>query len=167
VSSFQKVGTFRIVVNPKRKNGNDKQGGNVASYFTTPDGRVLHLIAGPVTADTFLHEARWAVETCKLAQLEAGANLMRFQTFVRKAHVERLRQDHQIRPVDLPPPNFGVRTALPLPTLPLSAGGRVAMASPRRTVPLDAQGKVHLLLATYPMPRVEQIYTLVFQRILN
>ena len=36
VSSFQKVGTFRIV------NG-QKQGGNVASYFCAPDGRVLHV----------------------------------------------------------------------------------------------------------------------------
>ena len=36
VSSFQKVATFRIV-------GKAKQGGNVASYFCAPDGRVLHV----------------------------------------------------------------------------------------------------------------------------
>ena len=36
VSSFQKVATFRIV-------GKQKQGGNVASYFCAPDGRVLHV----------------------------------------------------------------------------------------------------------------------------
>jgi hypothetical protein len=48
------VGTFRIV------NG-QKQGGNVASYFCTPDGRVLHLIAGPVDGDTLIREARWVV----------------------------------------------------------------------------------------------------------
>jgi len=45
VSSFQKVATFKIV-------GGQKQGGNVASYFCAPDGRVLHAIAGPVDAAT-------------------------------------------------------------------------------------------------------------------
>ena len=40
-SSFQKVGTFRVIQNP---NGPpQKQGGNVASYFCAPDGRVLHV----------------------------------------------------------------------------------------------------------------------------
>ena len=50
VTSYQKVGTFKIV-------GNNKQGGNVASYFCAPDGRVLHCVAGPVDAATFLREA--------------------------------------------------------------------------------------------------------------
>ena len=40
-SSFQKVATFKIV-------GKAKQGGNVATYFCAPDGRVLHCVAGPV-----------------------------------------------------------------------------------------------------------------------
>ena len=52
VSSFQKVATFRII------NGVQKQGGNVASYFCAPDGRVLHVIAGPVDAGTMLREAK-------------------------------------------------------------------------------------------------------------
>ena len=56
--SFQKVATFRIV-------GQQKQGGNVASYFCAPDGRVLHVVAGPVNADTLLREAKWVVETTK------------------------------------------------------------------------------------------------------
>ena len=63
VSSFQKVATFRIV-------GNQKQGGNVASYFCAPDGRVLHAIAGPVDAATMLREAKWVVETTKKAIAE-------------------------------------------------------------------------------------------------
>ena len=40
-----------------------KQGGNVASYFLTPDGRVLGAALGAVDAETFLEEARWALET--------------------------------------------------------------------------------------------------------
>ena len=50
VSSFQKVATFNIV-------GNQKQGGNVASVLLRPDGRVLHVVAGPVDAATMLREA--------------------------------------------------------------------------------------------------------------
>jgi len=63
VSAFQKVATFKI-------KGAQKQGGNVASYFCSAEGRVLHAIAGPVNAETFLREARWAHETFQLAQLE-------------------------------------------------------------------------------------------------
>ncbi len=50
VSSFQKVATFKIA-------GGQKQGGNVASYFCAPDGRVLHVVAGPVDAATMLRES--------------------------------------------------------------------------------------------------------------
>ena len=43
VTSFQRVGTFKIVQTP---NGpKQKQGGNVATYFCAPDGRVLHAVA--------------------------------------------------------------------------------------------------------------------------
>ena len=59
-SSYQKVATFKIV------NG-QKQGGNVATYFCAPDGRVLHCVAGPVDAATFLREAKWVVEQTKKA----------------------------------------------------------------------------------------------------
>ena len=64
VSAFQKVATFQI-------NGGQKQGGNVASYFCTPDGLVLHAVAGPVDAGTFLREAHWAQDTYEAALLEA------------------------------------------------------------------------------------------------
>ena len=39
-----------------------KRGGNVASYFLTPDGRVLGAALGAVDAETFMEEARWALE---------------------------------------------------------------------------------------------------------
>jgi hypothetical protein len=87
VSSFQKVATFKIVRGAK-------QGGNVASYFCTPAGEVVHAIAGPVDAATFLREARWAVETFKLAQLEASGSPARLRAFLHDAHAERLRREH-------------------------------------------------------------------------
>lgn len=70
VTAYQKVGTFQVV-----KNGNgglQKNGGNVASYFCRPDGRVIHAVAGPVDADRFLSEARFAVEIHKMALTAAA-----------------------------------------------------------------------------------------------
>jgi hypothetical protein len=87
VSSFQKVATFKIV-------GNQKQGGNVASYFCAPDGRVLHVVAGPVDAATMLKEAKWVVETTEKAMKEAKGDGAAFKAIFRKAHAERLRNEH-------------------------------------------------------------------------
>jgi hypothetical protein len=100
VSSFQKVATFRIV-------GNQKQGGNVASYFCAPDGRVLHAIAGPVNAPTLLREAKWVVETTKKAMADAKNDGGRFKAYFRKAHAERLRQEYGlvVEPVTFDPPD--------------------------------------------------------------
>jgi hypothetical protein len=88
VSSFQKVATFRIVA------GGQKQGGNVASYFCAPDGRVLHVVAGPVDAATLLREATWVVETTKQAMAESKGDGAAFKAYFRKAHAERLRREH-------------------------------------------------------------------------
>jgi len=87
VASFQKVGTFRIV------NG-QKQGGNVAVYFCTPGGRVLHAVAGPVPPATLLKEARWVISTWDLGLLESKGvgGRSRFTTFVAEAHSARMRQ---------------------------------------------------------------------------
>ena len=88
VSSFQKVATFRIV------NGVQKQGGNVASYFCAPDGRVLHVVAGPVDAATMLREAKWVVVTTKKAMEESKGDGATFKAYFRKVHAERLRREH-------------------------------------------------------------------------
>ena len=91
-SSFQKVATFKIVQTP---NGpKQKQGGNVASYFCAPDGRVLHVVAGPVNAATLLHEAKWVVETAKKAVDDAKGDGAAFKAILRKAHAEKLRTEH-------------------------------------------------------------------------
>jgi hypothetical protein len=99
VSAFQKVGTFRIV-------GNQKQGGNVASYFCAPDGRVLHVVAGPVDGATLRREAQWVVETTKKAMEASQGDGAKFKAFFRKAHADRLRQEHGliIEPVTFDPP---------------------------------------------------------------
>jgi hypothetical protein len=87
VSAFQKVGTFKVV-------GNQKQGGNVAAYFCAPDGRVLHVVAGPVDANTLLAEAKWTVETTEKAMKESKDDGGKFKAYFRKAHADRLRTEH-------------------------------------------------------------------------
>jgi hypothetical protein len=99
VSAFQKVATFKIV-------GKQKQGGNVAAYFFAPDGRVLHLVAGPVNADAMLKEAKWVVETAKSAMKEAKNDGGKFKAIFRKAHAQRLRAEYGlvVEPVTFDPP---------------------------------------------------------------
>jgi len=100
VSSYQKVATFQIV------NG-QKQGGNVASYFCAPDGRVLHVVAGPVDAATMLREAKWVVETTKRLMKESDNDGGKFKSLLRTAHASRLRQEHGlvVEPVTFDPPD--------------------------------------------------------------
>jgi hypothetical protein len=150
VASYQKVGTFQV-------QGQQKQGGNVASYFCTPGGRVLHVVAGPVNAATLLREARWVVETCKLARLEARDDAARFRAVLRQAHAARLRQEHGVN-VEASSLPARASAAAVMATLADRVAGRGALAK---------QARVHLLLAGCPLPRLDQVYRLVFEQILG
>jgi hypothetical protein len=86
VSAFQKVGTFRIV------NG-QKQGGNVAAYFCAPDGRVLHVVAGPVNAPTMLREAKWVVSSVEKALDDNKKTGKPFKSIMRELHAKKLRDE--------------------------------------------------------------------------
>jgi len=134
VASFQKVATFQIA-------GGQKQGGNVACYFCTPDNRVLHVVAGPVNAATMLREVRWVVAAHELALLDSGGDPARFNEILRRAHADRLHREH------------GLDVASP------------DIRSGRRA--LNNQGRVHLLLAAAPLVKVEQVYKLIFEKILG
>jgi len=59
VAAHQQVGDFEVTNVDGRL---DKNGGNVASYFCTPSGRVLHAVVGPVKADELLAEAQWVLD---------------------------------------------------------------------------------------------------------
>ncbi len=149
IAAFQKVATFEI-------NGGQKQGGNVASYFCTPDGQVLHAVAGPVDGGTFLREARWANETFQLAQMQRP-NLPQLQAFFRKAHVERLQREHRM----LLPENWMVQPEL--------VDARVLDQVLQQPLfqGLNNAGKVHVLMAAGAMPRLEHVYQVLFERVLN
>jgi len=168
VASFLKVGTFTIA------NG-AKQGGNVATYFCLPDGSVLHAIAGPVDAAQFIKEARWVVETRKLAIFEAQGQAGKYREFIRQAHGERLAKDHGVPGFGKNPralANLGRQLpngeVFPDPTDPMQmnrlqavlqqqGGGRVQ----------DNPAKMHQLFANYPLVKIEQVYRYVFERVLG
>ncbi len=99
--SYQKVATFKIV-------GRQKQGGNVATYFCAPDGRVLHCIAGPVNAGQFLQEAKWVVDTAKKAIAYASDDGARFKAYMRQAHAQKLKLESglAVEPITFDPPEL-------------------------------------------------------------
>lgn len=196
VSSFQRVGTFRIVQTP---NGpKQKQGGNVATYFCAPDGRVLHVIAGPVNAEQILREAQWVVETAKKGIEVAKGDGAEFKAFLRKAHADKLRNEHGlvVQPITYDPPapedadgaltyrdptGRALAPVLPPPPIDgpdvkirarveLAAGatpaGLVADRGGRRWA-LNNQGRVHVLLAAHSLGKIERLYGSIFEGILG
>jgi hypothetical protein len=146
VSTYLKIGTFRVA------NG-QKQGGNVASYFCTPGGKVLHAIAGPVDSQTFLREARWVMDSWKLALLDSGNNLARLPNYFKKFHYDRLQSDF----------GFDPRSA----RLPYQFQSMQQLAMYFNRTALNNQGRVHLLLTAYPLSELRSIYPIVFQNILG
>ncbi len=194
VSSFQKVGTFRIV-------GQQKQGGNVASYFCAPDGRVLHCIAGPVDSGTFLRESKWVVDTVQRIAKETKGDPAKFKAAFRKAHADKLRDETglTVDPITWDPPEQGEKDALtykdptgqPLaPKLPpppidgpdvrlsdaqfnarqeaakAAPGNRMMEARGRRVV-VNNQAIVDQLLAAHSLVKIEKVYGTVFENILG
>jgi hypothetical protein len=158
VASYQKVGTFRIV------NG-QKQGGNVASYFCTPSGQVLHVVTGPVKAEVLLREARWVVETWKLAELEKKTSVAGLKKVFGKAHTERLELEYGYRL----PPKTSAQQAQGFPQLMNMNMQQFQLANmTMRQLPVTSpQGRVHLLLAQTPLPPIDKIYRTVFENFLG
>jgi len=88
VAAHQQVGSFEVV---NRAGVLVKNGGNVASYFCTPDGRVIHAVTGPVPAEELLAAARWAVD------VSSGGRAVDDPERIGAAHREELQ--HSSRPV--------------------------------------------------------------------
>jgi len=141
ICTYLKVGAFQII------NG-QKVGGNVASYFCLGDASVVHAVAGQTNAATLIKEARWAMDIRKWAQ----TNSMRFESGktdpllyasqIRKAHVERYHEENRTHGADRKLPQMMPRQA-------------------------SLQTQTHWLLARQPMARLDTIYPIVWQQILN
>jgi len=145
VPAFQKVGTFRIV-------GKNKQGGNVASYFCAPDGRVLHVVTYDPPA----------------AQGDNDALTYRDPT------------GRPLAPVLPPPPIDGpdVKLRNQLEQAGKFAGGAGGLGMPAGGLALvkdrkgqgwalNNQGRAHQLLAAHAMVKIENVYASVFEGILG
>jgi hypothetical protein len=191
-SSYQKVGTFKVV-------GNQKQGGNVASYFCAPDGRVLHCVAGPVDAATFLREAKWVVDTTEKAIKESKGDGGKFKAIFRTAHAEKLRNEFGLiiepmtydpeaqggalsyndptgrplapilKPVPVEGPDVQIRAALESKAALPQAGGLNRQLVDRRGHGwvLTPTGQVHQLMAAHAMAKIETVYASIFEGILG
>ena len=66
-----------------------KNGGNVVSYFCTPEGQLLHAVGGPVSGEKLLAEARWARDLALDMQNKSRQSKAEF---VRKAHENASRR---------------------------------------------------------------------------
>jgi hypothetical protein len=121
VAAHQQVGSFEVV---NHAGVLAKNGGNVASYFCTPDGRVIHAVTGPVPAEELLAAARWAVD------ISSGGGAVDDPEKIGVAHREEL---HRLS---------------------------LAVASPARQ-------RVHRLLASEPLPPLNEVYRTVFEGILG
>lgn len=184
------MATFRIV-------DGQKQGGNVAAYFCAPDGRVVHVVAGPVDAATMLRESRWVVETTRRLMKESNGDGGQFKALLRTAHAGRLRREHGLvvepvtfdgatpseddalsyrdpsgRPLapKLPPPPIDGPDVTFQAAREASARGLGAMPAldkRGRRFALSNQGRVHQLLAGYGLTKIELVYGAVFEGILG
>jgi hypothetical protein len=84
------MGDFEVVnVNGRLQ----KNGGNVASYFCTPEGRVIHAVGRPVQPEKLLQEARWALDTYERA-LQVSSDPQERVRFVEASHLAALNSDH-------------------------------------------------------------------------
>jgi hypothetical protein len=77
------LGDFQVT----KVNGEvQKSGGNVVSYFLTPQGNVINAVVGPAQADKLLAEAKWAVDTWQQARERSKQNSFVQAGFVAQAH---------------------------------------------------------------------------------
>ncbi|MGI8978789.1 MAG: hypothetical protein ACR2FY_06155 [Pirellulaceae bacterium] len=148
MAAHQQVGDFTAT----NVNGTIvKQGGNVASYFCTPSGRVIHAVIGPVNADELLKEANWALsvwnQAAKLRTLELQ------QRHVSLAHQGETSDTFRSQQAQL------IARGMNLPSgIPWGGLSRLMGTQPQ---------KVHQLLAEKPLAPLENIYAYVFEKILG
>lgn len=147
VAAYKKVGTFR-------KDGDTKTGGNVATYFCLADETVVHVIPGPVDADTFLREARWAVDVAESAALEHPDDVDEQRAYLKLAHGLRYLTD---RTGVVPRSGKGA-------SLTSRVNALMPKKEPRGEALLE---QAHWLLWSNPLPRLSNVYQTVWTDILN
>jgi hypothetical protein len=167
VCSFQRVGSFRIIQG-------QKQGGNVATYFCAPDGRVLHAIAGPVDAKTLLEEVNWVIEKTKDGLTQSKGDATKFKGLMRRYHADRLAEKYGVRVTPLLTDQIlqdlatavAYRDAKGRPLAPVLPLPPIENQSGLNTQ-LSNSAKVHRLFAAHAIMKIEDLYGSIFQGILG
>lgn len=177
VSTWKKVGTFTILKHETKNEkttkdeGNDscdnlyfsdgttvtgnsvgvniKVGGNVATYFCTPEGLVIHAIAGVVSKETFLKEAKWAVRIHSEAKEQVEGNLDKMKEIIATKHKEKITPKQYKTKKSCSDSTEYIRAVVTL---------NVANSKIHR---------IHRLLADKPLPTLASIYKHVFEKILG
>ena len=143
VASHQQVGDFKAV---KVRGRVQKNGGNVAGYFCTPQGRVIHATAGPVSADALLDAAHFALDL--FDQLQEH-DLHTWDQIAARAHQQ------QASDMGVPVP----RQMHPAPHADWNAAWKNRA--------LSNEQRVHMLLAERPLAPLSNVYREVFKGILG
>src|SRR5205807_1066290 len=111
--------------------------------FCRRDGTVVHAVPGPVTAEVFLREARWAVDVHESAVLEHGDDADGQREYVKAAHAARYLAERRGREPVLRVIN-GAPAAARL-------NGLMPKVMPRGG---GTVGQAHWLLWSDPLPRL-------------
>ena len=138
IAAYQQVGDFEVT----NVNGQvQKNGGNVVSYFLTPEGLVIDAVVGPVTADRFLSEAQWSQQL-----------------------YEQLSQNEMARRQTSPGPTSQRRLSQGR----VSQGWTTSSVALVRQAHLaQANDRVHAYLAENPLAPLDGVYRHVFEKLAN
>ena len=144
----------------------------MASYFCTPDGRVIHVTAKPISADQLLREATWAVKTYSDALTTAPANLLAQRKLVEQAHLVTLHGEIS---------SFQSRVQAEMPKasqdyydkMYRDRAGRKRPPEPalvvarRRAAQQLGGDRAHQLMAAQPLAPFTEVYREVFEELTN
>ena len=145
-AAVQKVITVRSPAGPKLN-------GDVICYFCTPNGRVVHALPGPTTAEAFHREAEWAIQLCHASDAGGWGPESVMRQAIREAHFDRLKREHG-------------------PTLPITATPPIEPPHPPSgqllqhpaLAGVNDRGKAHALLAAYPLPTLAELFPVLWVR---
>jgi hypothetical protein len=156
-----------------------KNGGNVAGYFCTTKGRVVHAVVGPVSADELLEAANWAVDAHDRARDAAQGDQTKFERLIESAHLEALGVDpgefrNLVRAAGLSRRSRSQWEA----RYPVSYGGREPRTASEKAAARQvglrreilqpyATDEVHLRLAADPLPRLVDVAGEFFEDLAN
>lgn len=92
VAAYEQKGDFEVV---RVKDKVQKNGGNVVTYFLTPDMRVVHFVVGPVSGGKLLDEASWAHGVFEKTRVRDRGDLTKAQAVkASRLQVDAVRGEH-------------------------------------------------------------------------